>query len=93
MTGVVSFEFCGTTFNQVVGTATISGLCGTSVVIHYVDTLGQRGDFIGNVPAHKGNAMRGRGGHPPRPRITHAGRLSPRTLCWTLSESGLALKP
>ena len=49
VTGVVTFDFCGTTFSQVVGTATISGDCGTSVVIHYQDTLGQRGDFIGNV--------------------------------------------
>jgi hypothetical protein len=49
LTGVVNFDFCGTTFNQVVGTATLSGQCGTSVVIHYSDTLGQFGDFIGNV--------------------------------------------
>jgi hypothetical protein len=49
VSGFITFEQCGATFFQNVGTATISGQCGTGVVIHYQDTLGQRGDFIGNV--------------------------------------------
>jgi hypothetical protein len=47
--GFVQFEQCGSTFFQNVGSVTVSGECGTAVVIHYQDTLGQRGDFIGNV--------------------------------------------
>ena len=39
----------GTTFNNVVAQATISGDCGTAVTIHYADSLGEVGDFIGNV--------------------------------------------
>lgn len=47
--GFVQFEQCGSTVFQNVGTVTVYGECGTGVVIHYQDTLGQRGDFIGNV--------------------------------------------
>ena len=47
--GFVTFEQCGSTVFQNVGSVTLSGQCGTAVVIHYQDTLGQRGDFIGNV--------------------------------------------
>lgn len=47
--GFVTFEQCGSTVFQNVGTVTLYGECGTAVVIHYQDTLGQRGDFIGNV--------------------------------------------
>jgi opacity protein-like surface antigen len=47
--GFITFEQCGSTIFQNVGTATVYGECGTAVVIHYQDTLGQRGDFIGNV--------------------------------------------
>lgn len=47
--GFVTFEQCGSTFFQNIGEVTIYGDCGTAVVIHYQDTLGQRGDFIGNV--------------------------------------------
>ena len=47
--GFVTFEQCGSTVFQNVGTVTLYGQCGTAVVIHYQDTLGQRGDFIGNV--------------------------------------------
>ena len=49
VSGFITFEQCGGTVFQNVGTATIYGECGTAVVIHYQDTVGQRGDFIGNV--------------------------------------------
>jgi hypothetical protein len=45
----ITFDQCGSTVFQNVGEATIYGDCGTAVVIHYVDTLGQRGDFLGSV--------------------------------------------
>ena len=47
--GFVNFESCGGTFSQNVAIVTLYGQCGTAVLIHYQDTLGQRGDFIGNV--------------------------------------------
>jgi hypothetical protein len=49
LTATVTFDFCGGTFNQVIAQATISGQCGTAVTIHYVDTLGESGNFVGNV--------------------------------------------
>lgn len=49
LTGIVTFDQCGGAFNQVVAQATITGQCGTAVPIHYVDTLGETGDFTGNV--------------------------------------------
>jgi hypothetical protein len=46
--GITTLESCaGVLFVPV--NATLSGRCGTAVVIHYVDALGQRGDFLGNV--------------------------------------------
>jgi hypothetical protein len=47
--GVATFDQCAGVFNQVVAEAVLYGDCGTSVVIHYRDSLGQYGDFIGNV--------------------------------------------
>jgi hypothetical protein len=49
LTATVTADQCGGTFNNVVAQATISGQCGTAVTIHYVDTLGETGDFVGNV--------------------------------------------
>ena len=49
LTATVGFDFCGGVFEQVIAQATISGQCGTAVTIHYVDTLGESGDFVGNV--------------------------------------------
>lgn len=52
-----SFSLVGFTYNDTCGTSTstltqqvtLTGECGTGVTIHYQDTGGQQGDFVGNV--------------------------------------------
>jgi hypothetical protein len=46
--GILQFAFC----NGPEGTpaqVTLTGDCGSGVIIHYTDSLGERGDFVGNV--------------------------------------------
>lgn len=46
---VQSFAQCGGSTTMLPAQATISGDCGVGVVIHYRDTHGEVGDFVGNV--------------------------------------------
>ena len=47
--GITTTEVCGGASLSVPVNATLSGECGTGVIIHYEDALGERGDFLGNV--------------------------------------------
>jgi len=49
LTGSTSFVQCGTANQVFPGEFTVSGDCGTGVTIHYVDSFGDVGDFLGNV--------------------------------------------
>ena len=40
---------CEGAFSELPEEVSLSGQCGTGVVIHYTDSGGQRGDFVGNV--------------------------------------------
>jgi hypothetical protein len=44
-----SFTECSTFQSVLPFQLTLSGQCGTGVVIHYSDTAGEVGDFVGNV--------------------------------------------
>jgi hypothetical protein len=47
--GITFQEVCTGVMLSVPVNATLSGECGTGVIIHYEDALGERGDFLGNV--------------------------------------------
>jgi hypothetical protein len=49
LSGILNSEQCGAFVSQQPFNVTISGDCGVGVVIHYTDTAGERGDFLGNV--------------------------------------------
>jgi hypothetical protein len=49
LTGFTTTEICSGVVLSVPVNATLTGECGTGVIIHYEDALGERGDFLGNV--------------------------------------------
>lgn len=49
LSGFTTQDTCATFTSFVPFQVTLSGQCGTGVVIHYSDTAGETGDFIGNV--------------------------------------------
>jgi hypothetical protein len=49
LSGVVSQQNCVTAFSTLPASVTVSGACGTGVTIHYTDSYGDVGDFVGNV--------------------------------------------
>ena len=49
LSGATSFDQCGTFSSQLPARVTVSGQCGVGVTIHYRDSAGQVGEFVGNV--------------------------------------------
>lgn len=49
LNGITTTEICGGAVLNIPVNATLSGECGTAVIIHYEDATGERGDFLGNV--------------------------------------------
>ena len=47
--GYIYSDRCGTTSNLLPSRMVLTGTCGIGVVIHYVDSTGETGDFTGNV--------------------------------------------
>lgn len=49
LSGSISFQSCGSATSTLPASVTVSGACGTGVTIHYADSYGDVGDFVGNV--------------------------------------------